>query len=322
MIFAPIGFAYFFIVTLLLPLITLADYDGEVLVANPPPNWAPEPTFQHPKIKTGRWVRRFPKHRNWKEEVIFRYIPNRENDDPQLWAKKLAQQLETNCETVERKETGNINSTDYSHAFVQVLCLNKETVSNKNNSKAWNTIFTTVKIISGNFNRYEISRRWHGSYDSPQSPYNSPKILARWALFFDSIRVCNTLFESCDGHITSTFSNAKFKNMRVLKETKQSVHNYDDLVIGLKKLGHLTGNAESCGEDTSSLLSKINRMIDSVTENEKLSTDASAIFHSNHRESRAIQVENNAEDCGEARRRFRGHPTRIKAFHKFISGFF
>ena len=322
MVLTALHIFVFCVVTFFAPLIVFADFNGEILLAPPPPNWTPGKNSKNSHTIMQTWVRNFPKNRNWNEEIVIYHFPKRKNDDPETWAHKRGNLLETNCEKTKRKETGNIDESGYRHAFIQVLCLNPKSGVPQSSQKKWDAIFTTAKIISGQYNRFEISRRWLGNSSDPRLPINSPKILARWESYFQLLKVCNTLFENCEKRPESRYSNSRFQLMRPLKQTQQNFHKQEQLLVGLKKLGILSGKAEVCGEDISTLLMKIERMISNVTPNEKTSSEATAVFHAAHQETRTTQSNFNPEDCGEARRRFRAHPTRINSFYTFIESFF
>ena len=110
--------------------------------------------------------------------------------------------------------------------------------------------------------------------------------------------------------------------MRPLKTVETTYHDLKKLVSGLKKLGILAGTAQACGEDTSTLLMKIERMIASVTVNDQHASESKSAFQAGITTGKKKQLALQPEDCGDARRRFRGHPTRISSFHKYIESFF
>jgi len=293
-----------------------ADFNGEVLIAPPPPNWsggAPEIT------KTGLkrvWKRDFLLADGSTEQVVVTRMVKQGNAVANLSAQKLSITLSEHCvqktiSKIKSDKAKGIASADFTVQCSQL----KET-------PAEISLFAMARVLVGDFNTYTVARIWQGNSTDPASPANSPRTGAQWAKYFARISVCNTLSEDCDpAQAEIIHADPRFKVMRAMPVSIKPVMVLKDMLVAAEGFGVLTGRAEYCGEDVTPLTSKVARMFTYVAANDRDSSKALSAFKTARIKGLKDQAKLSKESCGQVRRDFRQHPTRVSAFPRYVERF-
>ncbi|MEX0694419.1 MAG: hypothetical protein WD075_08260 [Rhodospirillales bacterium] len=293
-----------------------ADFNGEVLVAPPPPNWSggmPVP------VKDGvrrTWKRTFLISGGGTEQVIVTRLVKQGNAVAKIAAQQLSTTLTADClkKTVSEFVTGKaqIGTT----ASFTTQC------SSIKDAPAETTLFTMSKIYIGEFNTFSVSRIWRGHREDPGSPANSPRTGEQWAQYFARIAVCNTLTDNCSmAEAEIVHADPRFRTMRALPVSIKPVVPLANLMKAAEGFGDLSGRAEICGEDISPLTLKISRMFEYVAANDQESSKALAAYRSAKARGATDQEKQSKDSCGLVLREFRQHPTRVAAFPRYIERF-
>lgn len=294
-----------------------ASFNGEVLVAPPPPNWSGGIVEQTPQGKLQVWRRTFNNADGVTETISIQRSALPENPDVQALANAVSTRITQGCQSFNEIQRTPIKAEIGSALSFTLTCKSK---SASNESKQ--DLYVQIRVMVGEFNQYVIERAWRGDIKQPTSPLNSPRTKASWQTFFDASSVCNTLVSDCsDERARDIHAHERFKKMRALPVSVRSVLSDTDISIVASKLGKLTGRAQACGEDISPLISKIDRMFAYVSKNDQISSTAVEIFNIAREATNAQQAELPNEQCGEILRTFRLHPSRVGVFHKYAQRF-
>ena len=292
------------------------DFNGEIMIAPPPPNWSggmPVP------VKDGvrrTWKRTFLINGGGSEQIMITRLVKQGNAVAQVVAQQLSTTLTADClqKTVSAftTEKAQIGTT----ASFTAQC------SGIKDAPVETTLFTMSKIYIGEFNTFSISRIWRGHRDDPGSPANSPRTGEQWTQYFARNYVCNTLTDDCSiAEAEIVHADPRFKTMRALPVSIKPIIPLDNLLKAAQGFGDLTGRAEICGEDISPLTLKVGRMFEYVAANDQESSKAIALFKSAKAKAATDQENKPKDTCGQVLRDFRQHPTRVAAFPRFIERF-
>lgn len=294
-----------------------AAFDGEVLVAPPPPNWSGGIEQDDGDSTLRTWRRTFELPEGVRETITIRRTPLPETPDINALADTVVTRHAMRCgEVNETKRTTRKATIGSVLSFTLTCKLKPEGSTNPRD------LFVRARVLVGEFNQYVIERVWIGDIKLPTSPINSPRIRASWQTFFMSTSVCNTLVSDCDeDRARNIHAHERFKKMRALPVVARPVMPAKDIETVATRLGQLTGRAEACGEDISPLTGKIGRMFAHVSENDQISSDAVTKFNAARRTTRAAQAKLSNDKCGEILRTFRSHPSRVGVFHKYVQRF-
>ena len=290
-----------------------ATFDGEVLVAPPPANWMGG-TLERTDTGSRRiWQRNVAAPGTAQESITLSRFDDITEPAPSARAAAIGRELTAECAkpivsqvTLEGAEIGAV-------ASVTSTC----------EEDGGATLFSVAKAYLGEFNSYAVVRTWRGDPRDPGNPANSPKTAASWLAFFDRISVCNALTAPCDtARAEIIHADPRFEQMRALHISEATVLPQDDVLKAARGLGELTGRAEQCGEDVSPLVSKIDRMFESVTGNDTDSNAAAQLFRVTQQRGNTLQQGRDHDTCGPVLRDFRQHPSRVGAFARYIEQFF
>lgn len=291
-------------------------FNGEVLVAPPPPNWTggtPEKTDMGIRRE---WRRNFLIEGGVVERIVVTRSENQKDRVAQLAARELAKDMTAKCAkpTVSeiKRDKGAIGTTA---SFTAQCSTIKDTAPGT-------ALFAMGKVFIGDFYTFTVRRTWLGHKDDPGSPANSPRTGEQWATYFSRISVCNTLSDACNpAQAEIIHADPRFKTMRALPVSAKPVVTLDDALKAANAFGTLTGRAEACGEDVEALTSKIQRMFKYVTANDQDSTKAVKAFRTAQARASKAQDAKSKESCGQILRDFRQHPSRVGAFYRYIERF-
>ncbi len=294
-----------------------ASFNGEVLVAPPPPNWSGGIVEQTPHGTLQVWRRTFNNADGVRETISIRRSTLPENPDVQELANSVTIRITQGCKSYNETQRIPIKAKIGSTLSFTLTCKSKPT-----GKKSKQDLFVRTQVMVGEFNQYVIERAWHGDIKQPMSPLNSPRTRASWQAFFNASSICNTLVSDCsEERARDIHAHERFKKMRPLPATIRTVMDASEIDIVAKKLGQLTGRAQACGEDISALTGKIDRMFAHVSKNDQISSAAVKIFHETRETTSAAQGQLPSEQCGEILRTFRSHPSRVGVFHKYAQRF-
>lgn len=293
-----------------------AAFNGELLVAPPPPNWsggALEPT----KAGTRRLWRRVPQDPTDPiERVVITQRVRPEKPDINASAKTITDTVGALCADKEISDVTLGSDPEIPTATVSLRC------TAVIGSPPGTILYAVIKIFIGEFNVYSARRVWIGNGKNTGGPENSPKTADAWDKYFARIFVCNTLSNDCDpAKAEIVHADPRFKTMRALPVAVRPVMPQQSVLKAASGFGELTGRAESCGEDVSQLTGKIGRMFDYVTANDKDSLSALTLFESSRGKGVTAQDKLNKDSCGQVLRDFRQHPSRASTFYHYIARF-
>lgn len=291
-------------------------FNGEVLVAPPPPNWTGGTLEKTEKGIRREWRRNFLTEGGVIERIVVTRSENAKDRVAALAARDLSKDMTAKCAkpTISKIERGK--ATIGTTASFTAQCANVK------DTPAGTALFATGKIFIGDFYTFTVRRTWLSNKDDPGSPANSPRTGEQWAAYFARISVCNTLTDSCNpANAEIIHANPRFTTMRALPVSTKPVVPLADAIKVARGLGNLTGRADTCGEDVEPLTSKIQRMFKYITANDQDSSKAVAAFNSAQKRGVTEQKGKPKESCGEVLRDFRQHPSRVGAFYRYIERF-
>lgn len=294
-----------------------ASFNGEVLVAPPPPNWSGGIVEQTTDGTLQVWRRTFNNSNGVTETISIRRSALPESPDVQVLADSVKKRISDSCQTFTETKRTPVTAKIGSALSFTLTCKPKSAAK-----QSTHDLFVRVRVMTGEFNQYVIERAWRGDIKQPTSPANSPRTRASWQAFFSSSSICNTLVSDCsDERARDIHAHERFKKMRALPAVARSVMPAGEIAKVAKGLGELTGRADACGEDISPLTSKIDRMFAYISENDQISSAAVDTFNATRKSTLAAQGNLPREQCGEILRTFRSHPSRVGVFHKYAQRF-
>ncbi len=308
--FLPIVAGLSLIAAFLTPVVA-SDFNGEVLVAPPPPNWTGGTPIQTPNGIEQVWRRNGNGADGVAERVtIRRGLPGADSDPSarvQRWIDSFTEKcVETTSSTVSSAKT-SVGRTAQASAVCQ---RNADRVRHGR-----------VMVLVGEFSSYQVVRSWSGAKGDPGNPRDSQKMATIWDDYFGRISLCNTLTDPCDPATAAAIhAHPRFKEMRSLETAERPILPADQVRLGAGAFGTLTGQAEACGEDVSPLLLRIGRMLAHVSANDADASAAGRHFDDARQNARVPSGAARDEACGEIRRQFREHPSRVQGFARYILG--
>jgi len=294
-----------------------ASFNGEVLVAPPPPNWSGGIVEHTPQGTLQVWRRTFSNANGVTEAISIRRFALPENPDVQALADSVKTRISKDCQTFNETKRTPISAKIGSALSFTIICKPKSA-----GKKSTHELFVRTRVMIGEFNQYVIERAWRGDLKQPTSPLNSPRTRASWQAFFSATSICNTLTSDCsDERARNIHAHERFTKMRALPVIERPVLPAVDIAKVAKGLGELTGRADACGEDITPLISKIDRMFAYISENDQISSAAVETFDAARKTTSTAQGKLPREQCGEILRTFRSHPSRVGVFHKYAQRF-
>jgi len=290
-----------------------SDFNGEVLIAPPPPNWTGGTPEKTDKGTRREWRRNFLIESGVVERVIVTRTKKLADRVATQAARDLAKTITADCPKPTVSDIKSEKAPIGTFASFTAQCPAVK------HSPADTTLFAMGKVLDGDFYTFTVQRTWLGHKDDPGSPANSPKSGQQWAAYFARISVCNTLADKCDPALVH--AHPRFTTMRAVPVSAKPVVPVADAIKAARGLGVLTGRAEVCGEDVEPLTTKIGRMFNYITANDQDSSKALAAFKTAHARGVKEQTKKSKESCGQVLRDFRQHPSRVGAFHRYIERF-
>ena len=298
------------------PAAAQSAFNGEVLVAPPPPNWtggAPEKTE---KGLRREWRRNFLIEGGVVERIVITRSENQKDRVAQLAAREVTKDMTAKC----AKPT--ISKIERTKAAIGTKASFTAQCSTIKDTPPGTALYAMGTVYIGDFYTYTVRRIWQGHKDDPGSPANSPRTGEQWAAYFARIAVCNTLTDTCNpAQAEIIHADPRFKTMRALPVSAKPVVPLADAMKAAGAFGTLTGRAEGCGEDVAPLTSKIQRMFNYVTVNDQDAAKALKAFKAAQARGIKLQETKSKETCGQILRDFRQHPSRVGAFHRYIERF-
>lgn len=317
MIIRSVFFASVLSASILVASDARAAFNGEVLVAPPPPNWSGGIVEQTADGTLQVWRRTFGNPQGVTETISIRRSALPDNPDVQALADSVSTRITQNCQSHNETKRTPIKAQIGTALSFILTCKPKSAGPNSKQD-----IYVRARVMIGEFNQYVIERTWRGDIKQPTSPLNSPKTRAAWQSFFSSSSICNTLLSACsEESARNIHAHERFKKMRALPVVVRSVMPAVDIATVAQGLGELTGRANACGEDISPLISKIDRMFAYISENDQISSAAVKTFDEVRKRTSTEQGNLPHEKCGEILRTFRSHPSRVGVFHKYVQRF-
>lgn len=292
-------------------------FNGEVLVAPPPPNWSGGIVEKNGDSTLQTWRRTFELPDGVQERITIRRSPLPDTPDINVVADTVTARHGPDCNILNETKR-----TTRKAKIGDVMSFSLTCKLKSGKSEPSRDLFVRARVLVGEFNQYVIERIWIGDIKSPTSPVNSPRTRASWQKFFMSSSVCNTLVSACsEERARNIHAHERFKKMRALPVVARPVMPAKDIETVATRLGQLAGRAQACGEDISPLNSKIGRMFAYVSENDQISSAAERTYNIARRATQATQAELPRDKCGEILRAFRSHPSRVGVFHKYVQRF-
>lgn len=297
-------------------LMAQSAFNGEVLVAPPPPNWTGGTLEKTDKGIRREWRRNFLTDGGVVERIVVSRSENAKDRVAQLVARELSKDMTAKCAKPKVSEIKRDKAKIGTTASFTAQC------SSIRDTPVGTALFATGKVFIGDFYTFTVRRTWLSNKDDPGSPVNSPRTGEQWAAYFARISVCNTLIDPCDpAEAEIVHADPRFKTMRALPVSEKPVVALADAVKAARGLGNLTGRADTCGEDVEPLTSKIQRMFKYITANDQDSSKAVAAFNAAQKRGATAQQGKSKESCGEVLRDFRQHPSRVGGFYRYIERF-
>ena len=292
------------------------DFNGEVLIAPPPPNWSGGTPEAANNTLRRVWKRGFLNENGVVEQIAISRSYKEDTITATALARAVSVAITKPC--VEKTVTKITHETK----TVGVVASFTAQCDGLTNSETADTMFVTAKVYFGEYNTYTVERSWIGNKTDPTSPINSPRTGEQWLAYFSRISVCNTLQSACDvAEAEIIHAHPRYKTMRAIPASAKPIVSQKNALKAARALGQLTGKADSCGEDITPLTSKIGRMFAHVTANDRDSTAAVAAFDTARAISAKAQAKRKRENCGPVLREFRKHPSRVGAFHRYSERF-
>jgi hypothetical protein len=294
-----------------------AEFNGEVLIAPPPPNWSGGAISETKDGTLQTWRRTFNSRDGVSETISIRRSALPDNPDIDALADTVSVRVGAICENYNETARKPLK-TKIGSALSFIITCKPSSVGPKSKQR----LYIRARVMLGEFNQYVVERTWRGDIQQPTSPINSPKTRASWQAFFRATSVCNTLISECsEERARNVHAHERFKNMRALPEVIRPIMEATDIQIVASKFGQLTGRAQACGEDITPLTSKVGRMFAHVSPNDQVSSVAVATFNSARETTYTQQTSLPREQCGEILRTFRSHPSRVGVFHNYAQRF-
>jgi hypothetical protein len=292
------------------------DFNGEVLIAPPPPNWSGGTPEAANNTLRRVWKRGFLNENGVVEQIAISRSYKEDTITATALARAVSVAITKPC--VEKTVTKITHETK----TVGVVASFTAQCDGLTNSETADTMFVTAKVYFGEYNTYTVERSWIGNKTDPTSPINSPRTGEQWLAYFSRISVCNTLQSACNvAEAEIIHAHPRYKTMQAIPASVKPIVPQKNALKAARALGQLTGKADSCGEDITPLTSKIGRMFAHVTANDRDSTAAVAAFDTARANSAKAQAKRKRENCGPVLREFRKHPSRVGAFHRYIERF-
>ena len=292
------------------------DFNGEVLIAPPPPNWSGGTPEAANNTLRRVWKRGFLNENGVMEQIAISRSYKEDTITATALARAVSVAITKPC--VEKTVTKITHETK----TVGVVASFTAQCDGLTNSETADTMFATAKVYFGEYNTYTVERSWIGNKTDPTSPINSPRTGEQWLAYFSRISVCNTLQSACNvAEAEIIHAHPRYKTMQAIPASVKPIVPQKNALKAARALGQLTGKADSCGEDITPLTSKIGRMFAHVTANDRDSTAAVAAFDTARAISAKAQAKRKRENCGPVLREFRKHPSRVGAFHRYIERF-
>jgi hypothetical protein len=288
-------------------------FDGEVLLAPPPPNWT---SSIHQSDNFGQV-------RVWRpplqgvdlpaEKIMI--VKVRENGPKTVRGllQFYAQDLYTDCQAPEFSSIQPMEAAIGIAAQMTVDCamdqgLMPQTVRH-----------TRIAGFIGEFASYAVARTWTGHINDPTSPLQSETTSTIWTSYFEQLSVCNTLSDACDRSTTVRIhADPKFTTLRDAPVTSRPTLPLDDVMTAAINMGDITAKATACGEDTSLFLRRLPKMFEYVLGSEIEARAAMAAFDTIRTQRLGSSDASNAANCDDIRQAFRAHPSRAQSFAPYI----
>ncbi len=307
-----LGLSVFAMSMLSIGPLAASDFDGEVLIAPPPPNWiGGSPSSTEGGDIERAWRRPGTSDADALERVVISRTANADDADARAIVRRWQQDFTAPCETSEQTEIDGIVASIGNASVASAIC----------GMPDGRTTYARAMVLAGEFHTYQVVRSWAGDAGNPGNPRDSQRLARAWDTYFSRISVCNTLADVCDAdHAASVHAHPRFKEMRQLQAAERPVLGVSQVLQGANAFGRITGRAEACGEDVTPLLLRVGRMFDYVTANDAESTAAQSRFEMAREDSKRASGDLPAEVCGEVRRQFREHPSRVQGFARYIIG--
>lgn len=293
-----------------------ALFNGELLVAPPPPNWTggtAEPT------KTGLrrlWRRIFQDGSETIERIVLTQREKGQLADAAEAAKLISDTVTSVCSKKTLSEITVSTGDSGPIASLTARC------SGVIGAKPGTILYSLIKVYVGEYNVFSARRTWIGNSKDTGSPLNSPRTAESWSKYFARVAICNTLVSDCDpAKAEIVHADPRFRTMRALPVTVRPVMPQIDVRKAAGGFGELTGRAESCGEDVSPLAAKIARMFNYITANDQDSSEAQAAFKDARKVGFAAQDKQKKETCGQVLQEYRQHPSRVSTFYHYLERF-
>ena len=292
------------------------DFNGEVLIAPPPPNWSGGTPEAANNTLRRVWKRGFLNENGVVEQIAISRSYKEDTITATALARAVSVAITKPC--VEKTVTKITHETK----TVGVVASFTAQCDGLTNSETADTMFATAKVYFGEYNTYTVERSWIGNKTDPTSPINSPRTGEQWLAYFSRISVCNTLQSACNvAEAEIIHAHPRYKTMQAIPASVKPIVPQKNALKAARALGQLTGKADACGEDITPLTSKIGRMFAHVTANDRDSTAAVAAFGTARATSAKAQAKRKSKNCGPVLRKFRKHPSRVVAFHRYIERF-
>lgn len=287
------------------------EFHGEVLIAPPPPNWTGGTPLQTPNGLSRVWRRDGNGPDGTTERVTILHGLENTSTDPSARVERWVDSFTASCTATDTSTVTLIQTPLGPTAQATAVC----------EDDTGQTRHGRIMVLVGEFSSYRVTRTWSGPKGNPGNPRDSEKVVQIWNDYFGRISLCNTLTDACDpATAAAVHAHPRFKEMRPQDTTERPILPADQVQRGAEVFGTLTGQAAACGEDVNPLLIKIGRMFAHVSANDAEASIANRKFETARLSATAPAGALRAEICGEIRRQFREHPSRIQGFGRYIIG--
>lgn len=290
---------------------TRADFNGEVLISPPPPNWLGGTETETETGVQRVWQR--PTDGGPRETITIERMTGSTDRTAASIAQDAGRHALGTCAQPNVTDATPEPAEIGARAAVTATCNTADGIAT----------FALGHAFVGDFNTYSVVRTWSGDPSDPSSPAVSPRAAEEWLAYFSRAGVCNTLTSACNPDMAVMIhAHPRFETMRPLKIAAAPVLPQQDLLRGAKAIGAVTGRAAACGEDIAPLTTKIDRMFAYVTANDRDAFAAVSAFEAARTDAEKAQASAKKAGCGETLREFRQHPSRVGAFPRYIEQYF
>lgn len=182
-----------------------ADFNGEVLIAPPPPNWAGG--IEEPQETGVRrvWQRPNPDETGSIETISVTRLTGMTESTAAAVALQAARAALGRCDKPTASDPLPEPAAIGVTASVTATCAMDGGVG----------AFVVGHALVGDFNTYTVVRAWRGDPRDPSNPANSPRAAEAWQRFFTRLGVCNTLTSACDAEsVTSVHAHPRYGGRR------------------------------------------------------------------------------------------------------------